>query len=72
VARTEAKLTRIKQVPSSDVLLDDLQNNFLNKCARRGQSDVNFAGILGSLPGFGKATTFASLQDARKCESRMQ
>jgi hypothetical protein len=27
---------------------------------------------LGSLPGFGKATTFASFQDVGKCDSRMQ
>jgi hypothetical protein len=31
-----------------------------------------FCGILGSLPGFGKATTLASFQDVGKCESRMQ
>jgi hypothetical protein len=31
-----------------------------------------FCGILGSLPGFTKATTLASFQYAGQCESQMQ
>jgi hypothetical protein len=31
-----------------------------------------FGGNLGSLPGFGKATTLAFFQDVLKCESRIQ
>jgi hypothetical protein len=70
----KAKLTSIKQVSSFYMFLDNFKMTFSETLPVVDKKLIGrkFCVNLGSLPGFGKATTFASFQDEGKCESRGQ
>jgi hypothetical protein len=74
VTCTETKLTCIEQVLFSDMSFYNFQNNFFKDFALEDKRLIGrkFCGNLGSLPGFGKTTTFASFKGVGKCDSRIQ